>query len=108
MTEQIVLGPYKGYKAAIHWSAEDKVFLGHINIEQDYLPIMGYTKKKAEADFRSTITEYLAFCKRVGKISEKPIPLIQQDMLFIGRAETGFNEIKVKKQLQQDQKYQEE
>ena len=76
MTEQIVLGPYKGYKAAIHWSAEVKVFLGHVNIERDYLPIMGYTKKKAEADFRSTITEYLAFCKRVGKIPEKPINIL--------------------------------
>ena len=46
---------------------------------------MGYIKKKAEADFHSTITEYLAFCKKVGKIPEKPIPLIQQNMLFIGR-----------------------
>lgn len=102
MSEQIVLGPYKGYKAAIHWSAKDKVFLGHINIERDYLPIMGHTKKEAEADFYLTIMDYLAFCKRVGKIPEKPIPLIQQDMLFIGRTKNGFSEIKVKKWLQED------
>jgi len=63
---------YKGYTAAVEFSAEDSLLYGKIDGINDFVDFMGESVKEVEQAFHEAVDDYLDFCKEMGKEPEKP------------------------------------
>ena len=76
---------HDGYRGSVRFSAQDHVVHGQIIGINDVITFEGETVDALENAFREAITDYIAFCKEVGKTPERTysgrIPLrIDQDL----------------------------
>jgi len=63
---------YKGYTGTIEYSAEDELLFGKVVGIKGLLSYEGTTGTELEANFKSTIDDYLADCKADGVTPDKP------------------------------------
>lgn len=64
---------YKGYHTIIRWSEDDKQLYGKIENIDDFVNFEIHDIRSAEAEFRSAVEYYLAFCREFGKRPERGI-----------------------------------
>ena len=62
---------YKGYHADIHYSDEDRLFVGEVFGINDLLGFHGSTVEELENMFHQSIDNYLRFCEETGKRPDK-------------------------------------
>ncbi len=62
---------YKGYRAAIGYDAEDKIFIGEVFGLADSLNFHGRSIEELENSFRDSIDNYLELCAKIGKEPQK-------------------------------------
>lgn len=62
---------YKGYKAAIAYDEEDKIFIGEVFGVTDSLNFHGSSIDELETSFHDCIDNYLAICAQIGKEPQK-------------------------------------
>ncbi len=62
---------YKGYKAAIFYDNNDKIFVGEVFGITDSLNFHGRSIDELENSFRDCIENYLDYCKQIGKEPQK-------------------------------------
>lgn len=62
---------YKGYRAAVEFSAEDDLFVGRIAGINDVVTFEGDSVAKLKRAFREAVDDYLAACAEIGKKPEK-------------------------------------
>ena len=58
---------YQGYKAAVAYSEDDKVFHGRIAGINDIITFEATTVARLERAFREAVIDYLEACKQFGK-----------------------------------------
>ena len=58
---------YKGYKASVEFSADDRVFYGVILGIQDKISFEGTSVDELEGAFREAVDDYLELCESIGK-----------------------------------------
>jgi len=63
---------YKGYDGLVLYSAGDKLLYGHIASIRDMVTYEGAGVADLEANFRSAVDDYLAFCEATGKKPDVP------------------------------------
>lgn len=63
---------YKGYTGTIEYSAEDELLFGRVIGIKGLISYEGTTGPELEANFKSTIDDYLVDCKDEGITPEKP------------------------------------
>jgi predicted HicB family RNase H-like nuclease len=63
---------YKGYTGTVLFDADDSIFHGRLMGITDMITFEGTSVKELEEDFRSSVDEYLATCKRMRREPEKP------------------------------------
>lgn len=59
---------YKGYKATIEWSEEDKIYHGSLLGVQDCICFHGRRKEEAEKNFKLAVDKYIEIKNSIGKI----------------------------------------
>ncbi len=64
---------YKGYLARIEYSAEDRLFVGHLAGIKDIIGFHGTTVDELEDAFHEAVDDYLAMCE---KSSHPPNPAV--------------------------------
>ena len=62
---------YKGYHADIHYSDEDKLFIGEVFGINDMLGFHGSSVEELENMFHQSIDNYLDMCAEAGKKPDK-------------------------------------
>ena len=62
---------YNGYYAKIEFDASAHSLFGKIEGIQDLVTFESGSPVEIEAEFRSAVDDYLAFCEEVGKVPEK-------------------------------------
>lgn len=62
---------YKGYRATVSYSEEDRVLVGEVFGINDALSFHGKSIKELEKSFHNCIDEYLEMCENIGKKPEK-------------------------------------
>ena len=62
---------YKGYHADVHYSDEDKLFIGEVFGINDMLGFHGSSVEELENMFHQSIDNYLEMCAEFGKKPEK-------------------------------------
>ena len=62
---------YKGYLAALHFSAEDEVFHGKIIGINDLIVFEGSSVRELKKAFRESIEDYLETCRALKKQPDK-------------------------------------
>lgn len=62
---------YKGYRANIRYSDEDKLFIGKVIGLNDTLAFHGSSVEELEKLFEQSVDNYLELCKEFGKEPEK-------------------------------------
>lgn len=62
---------YKGYHAAIDFSADDSLFVGKVIGVTDSLNFHGTSVTELEEMFHQSVDNYLDFCKEIGKVPDK-------------------------------------
>lgn len=62
---------YKGYYAAVEFSAEDDLFIGRIAAINDVVTFEGDSVEALKSAFREAVDDYLAACAEIGKRPEK-------------------------------------
>lgn len=62
---------YKGYHAKIEYSAEDELFVGEVFGIRDTLAFSGTSVDELKESFKTTIDEYLDWCKDLGVEPDK-------------------------------------
>lgn len=62
---------YKGYKAAIAYDEEDKIFVGEVFGVTDSLNFHGNSIDELETAFHDCIENYLVLCAQIGKEPQK-------------------------------------
>jgi predicted HicB family RNase H-like nuclease len=63
---------YKNYTARIEYSAEDDCFIGHIAGINDVVGFHGNTVAELHGAFKEAVEDYIATCKKIGKMPQKP------------------------------------
>jgi predicted HicB family RNase H-like nuclease len=63
---------YKNYAARIEYSDEDGCFIGHIAGISDIVGFHGESVTELHAAFQEAVDDYLAACKKIGKVPQKP------------------------------------
>lgn len=63
---------YKGYTAAIHFSAEDECLVGHIMGVNGIVGFHGDSVKEIRRAFHESVDDYLATCAKAGREPNKP------------------------------------
>jgi predicted HicB family RNase H-like nuclease len=63
---------YKNYAARIEYSDEDHCFIGHIAGINDVVGFHGESVTELQAAFEEAVDDYLATCKKAGKLPQKP------------------------------------
>ena len=62
---------YKGYHANVHYSDEDRLFIGEVYGINDMLGFHGSSVEELENMFHQSIDNYLDMCAEMGKKPEK-------------------------------------
>ncbi len=62
---------YKGYYAAVHFSAADEVFYGKLLGISDLVTFEGVSVKALKEAFEEAVEDYLLTCAELGKDPEK-------------------------------------
>ncbi len=62
---------YKGYKAAISYDKDDKIFVGEVFGIADSLNFHGRSIDELESSFKDCIDNYLDYCMQIGKEPQK-------------------------------------
>jgi predicted HicB family RNase H-like nuclease len=62
---------YKGYRGNVEYSAEDKCFFGKLLGINALVTYEGQSVKEIETEFKASVNEYLALCKRRDIAPEK-------------------------------------
>ena len=62
---------YKGYKAAIFYDKDDKIFVGEVFGIRDSLNFHGRSIDELENSLKDCINNYLDYCKQIGKEPQK-------------------------------------
>ena len=63
---------YKNYAAHIEYSSEDDCFIGHIAGINDIIGFHADSVSKLHTAFKEAVDDYLATCKKAGKLPQKP------------------------------------
>lgn len=63
---------YKGYIGIVRYDSDGKVFHGEIVNTKDVITFQGTTVDSIEAEFRTSIDDYIAWCEEEGESPEKP------------------------------------
>lgn len=71
---------YKGYLAQIEYSAEDRLFVGHLAGIKDIIGFHGATVDELEAAFHEAVDDYLARCQTLG---QSPNPVLGDGTLTL-------------------------
>ena len=84
---------YKGYVGSIHYSHEDKVFWGKLEVE-GLITFEAETAVDFEMSFQNAVDEYLKDCRRLG-IEPRKTALKTDDSeeIFIQRADVELFEL---------------
>jgi predicted HicB family RNase H-like nuclease len=74
MREQCVYvaGPYKGYCGRAEYDDEAKFFHGEVIGTRDVITFQGTSIPELHDAFKSSVDDYLSFCKERGEPAEKP------------------------------------
>lgn len=62
---------YKDYKAVVEFDADLGMFHGEVQGLQDIITFQGKSVQELEREMKTSIEEYLAFCKKKGKAPGK-------------------------------------
>ena len=62
---------YKGYRGAVRYSAEDRLFHGRILGIEDVVGFEGNDVEKLEKAFREAVDDYLALCEKLGRAPDR-------------------------------------
>jgi predicted HicB family RNase H-like nuclease len=71
---------YKGYLARIEYSAEDRLFVGHLAGIRDIIGFHGATVDELEEAFHEAVDDYLAMCETLG---QPPNPALVDETLTL-------------------------
>ena len=63
---------HNGFAARVEYSEEDGCFIGHIAGIRDVIGFHGESVAQLRAAFVEAVDDYLATCKKLGKIPNKP------------------------------------
>ncbi len=63
---------YKNYTAKVVFDAEARIFHGEVLGLRDVITFQSHRADRLEREFRKSVDEYLAFCRKVGRAPEKP------------------------------------
>lgn len=69
---KLLFSPYKGYRGTAEFSEEDGVFWGKIHGIMDLMSYESDILWDLEKEFKDAVDAYLADCKAVGKVPDKP------------------------------------
>ena len=62
---------YKGYRGAVHYSAEDRVLHGRILGIDDVVNFEGVEVDELEKAFHEAVDDYLALCEKLGRAPDR-------------------------------------
>lgn len=62
---------YKGYRAAIAYDEDDKIFVGEVFGVSDSLNFHGRSIDELEQSFHDCIDNYIELCEKIGKAPQK-------------------------------------
>lgn len=62
---------HKGYRGAVHFSADDRVFHGRILGIDDVVSFEGATVDELERAFHEAVDDYLALCDKLGRAPDR-------------------------------------
>jgi len=63
---------YKNYLAHVQFDEEAEIFHGEIINTRDVITFQGSTVKELKKEFKASVDDYLAFCKKRGEEPERP------------------------------------
>ncbi len=66
---------HKGYTGSFTFDEKTNLFQGKVSNVQYPITFQGKSIKEMKQSFRDSIDEYLEWCKKYGKIPEKPLPI---------------------------------
>lgn len=66
---------YKGFIGHFKFDETKSMFYGRVANTHDLIIFQGKSVKETELNFRDSIDEHLAWCKKYGKKPEKPFSL---------------------------------
>lgn len=64
---------YKGYLAHIEYSADDRLFVGHLAGINDIIGFHGATVDELEYAFHEAVDDYLAMCEQLDQEANPPV-----------------------------------
>ena len=62
---------YKGYRGAVHYSAEDRILHGRILGIEDVVNFEGADVDELEEAFHEAVDDYLALCEKLGRAPDR-------------------------------------
>ena len=62
---------YRGYRGAVHYSAEDRILHGRILGIDDVVNFEGADVDELEKAFHEAVDDYLALCKKLGRAPDR-------------------------------------
>lgn len=96
---------HKGYVGSVHYSSEDRVFYGKVEMIRDLVSFEGTDVDSLNAAFREAVEDYLELCQEQGKTPDKPFKgsfnvrtgpeLHRKAAMFAQRKKTGLNRVVV-------------
>jgi predicted RNase H-like HicB family nuclease len=63
---------YKGYKGAVTLDEDSSIFYGEVINSRDVITFQGASLEECRQAFRSSVNEYLKFCRERGEEPDKP------------------------------------
>jgi predicted HicB family RNase H-like nuclease len=63
---------HRGYDGSVEYSAENKMLHGRVVGIRDMISFGGKSVRELEKNFCEAVDEYLEFCKKRGKVPNKP------------------------------------
>lgn len=63
---------YKGYKGAVKLDEERNIFYGEVLNTHDVITFQGDSLEECRQAFRSSVNDYLEFCRERGEEPDKP------------------------------------
>lgn len=96
---------HKGYFGSVHYSSEDRVFYGKVEMIRDLVSYEGTDVESLNTAFREAVEDYLELCKEQGKTPDKPFKgtfnvrtgseLHRKAAMVAQRKKTGLNRVVV-------------
>jgi len=66
---------YKGYVGSFTFEDKTALFVGRVSNVDYPITFQGKSVESTKQDFKDAVNEYLEWCKKYGKIAEKPLKL---------------------------------